>query len=69
MQKPGSGDREGRLADLVTFGQTLHHKQIVDLAMPLYEYLCGTCGRSFEMLRRMQEADCDLECPECKSRR
>ncbi|MBS1855180.1 MAG: zinc ribbon domain-containing protein [Acidobacteria bacterium] len=36
--------------------------------MPLYEYRCGTCGKSFEQLRRMQDADRDLECPECKSR-
>ncbi|MDE3165460.1 MAG: zinc ribbon domain-containing protein [Acidobacteriota bacterium] len=36
--------------------------------MPLYEYRCGTCGKRFEQLRRMQDADRDLECPECKSR-
>ncbi len=37
------------------------------LAMPLYEYRCRTCGRTFEMLRRMQDADRDLQCPECRS--
>lgn len=35
--------------------------------MPLYEYRCRTCGKSFEMLRRMTDADRDLECPDCLS--
>jgi putative FmdB family regulatory protein len=36
--------------------------------MPLYEYRCRECGRSFEMLRRMSDADRELECPECRSK-
>jgi putative FmdB family regulatory protein len=36
--------------------------------MPMYEYRCGACGKCFEQLRRMQDADVDLECPECRSR-
>ena len=35
--------------------------------MPLYEYRCRKCGKTFEMLRRMQDADRDVECPECRS--
>jgi putative FmdB family regulatory protein len=35
--------------------------------MPLYEYRCERCGKSFEMLRRMQDADRELQCPDCKS--
>ncbi len=35
--------------------------------MPLYEYRCSQCGNTFEMLRRMQEADQDLTCPSCES--
>ena len=35
--------------------------------MPLYEYRCEKCGTSFEMLRRIQDADRDVECPQCKS--
>ena len=35
--------------------------------MPLYEYKCRACGKHFEMLRRMQDADFDLECPDCRS--
>lgn len=35
--------------------------------MPMYEYRCRKCGRLFELLRRMQDADRELECPECLS--
>ena len=35
--------------------------------MPLYEYKCRTCGKSFELLRRMQDADGELKCPDCQS--
>lgn len=35
--------------------------------MPLYEYHCRQCGKSFELLRRMQEADRRLKCPHCGS--
>ncbi len=35
--------------------------------MPLYEYRCRVCGKTFEQLRRMQDADRELECPECRS--
>jgi putative FmdB family regulatory protein len=35
--------------------------------MPLYEYRCQKCGKSFEKLRRMQDADSETECPECRS--
>jgi len=36
--------------------------------VPMYEYRCRGCGKSFEQLRRMSDADRDLECPECRSR-
>jgi putative FmdB family regulatory protein len=35
--------------------------------MPLYEYQCRSCDKRFEMLRRMKDADADLECPDCHS--
>jgi putative FmdB family regulatory protein len=35
--------------------------------MPLYEYRCDKCGRSFEKLRRIQDADGDVQCPYCES--
>lgn len=33
--------------------------------MPLYEYQCQQCGNTFEMLRRIKDADGDAECPHC----
>lgn len=35
--------------------------------MPLYEYRCQSCGETFEKIRRMQEADREVECPRCES--
>ncbi len=37
--------------------------------MPLYEYLCLHCGHTFERLRPMREADADLQCPACASKK
>ncbi|MGO9086100.1 MAG: FmdB family zinc ribbon protein [Candidatus Sulfotelmatobacter sp.] len=34
--------------------------------MPLYEYHCLSCGNTFEMLRRIKDADSDVECPKCR---
>jgi putative FmdB family regulatory protein len=35
--------------------------------MPIYEYKCESCGKHYEQLRRMTDADTSLECPECRS--
>jgi len=35
--------------------------------MPMYEYRCRECGATYEQLRRMSDADRDLECPQCRS--
>ena len=35
--------------------------------MPMYEYRCKTCGKLFEKLRRLNDADRDIDCPECES--
>jgi putative FmdB family regulatory protein len=37
--------------------------------MPLYEYGCRSCGETFELIRRFQDADKDLECPKCHSKK
>ena len=37
--------------------------------MPIYEYKCDDCGKHYEQLRRMADADRDVECPECRSAR
>ena len=36
--------------------------------MPMYEYQCSKCGKVYEKLRRMQDADRDLECPYCHAK-
>ena len=35
--------------------------------MPIYEYRCDQCGRTFEKLRKMQDDDRDIRCPHCDS--
>ena len=35
--------------------------------MPIYEYKCESCGHEYEQLRRMSDADLNLECPDCRS--
>jgi putative FmdB family regulatory protein len=37
--------------------------------MPIYEYACDACGRSFEelIIRRSDEAD--VACPDCRGRK
>ncbi|RLA82476.1 MAG: zinc ribbon domain-containing protein [Deltaproteobacteria bacterium] len=36
--------------------------------MPLYEYLCKTCGYTFEVLQLKKEDEREVECPRCKSK-
>jgi putative FmdB family regulatory protein len=33
--------------------------------VPLYEYRCATCGRRFEVLRRVGQGSEGVVCPEC----
>jgi putative FmdB family regulatory protein len=35
--------------------------------MPIYEYRCERCGKTFEKRRNISEADRGIECPECAS--
>jgi len=37
--------------------------------MPIYEYKCSDCGKLYEQIRRMSEADSGVECPGCRSER
>ncbi|MBO9333260.1 MAG: zinc ribbon domain-containing protein [Roseiflexus sp.] len=37
--------------------------------MPLYEYQCGDCSRTFDLLRPYHLADETLDCPVCGSDR
>ena len=34
--------------------------------MPLYEYFCPSCNRSFEALRPALDADAPTVCPNCR---
>jgi len=35
--------------------------------MPLYEYVCSSCGQRFEKMMRFSEVDHLPECPQCHS--
>lgn len=37
--------------------------------MPLYEYQCEECGKIFEVLRSMKDADTAINCKKCESRK
>lgn len=32
--------------------------------MPLYEYFCSTCGKTFELLRKYEDMDKHVSCSE-----
>ncbi|MBN2547915.1 MAG: zinc ribbon domain-containing protein [Anaerolineales bacterium] len=34
--------------------------------MPIYEYLCLDCGKEFEVVRPMKEADLPIPCQQCQ---
>jgi putative FmdB family regulatory protein len=36
--------------------------------MAVYEYLCPKCGKQFELMRPMSEAEKPAKCPKCGSR-
>jgi len=35
--------------------------------MPIYEYVCNACGKRFEILRSIKEADSPILCKICQS--
>ncbi len=35
--------------------------------MPIYEYVCSTCGLKFELLRSFNQANAGAPCPRCKN--
>jgi putative FmdB family regulatory protein len=47
----------------------LLHDPVVDGSdlMPIYEFHCDHCGKSFELLCRMGEDESKIECPNCGS--
>jgi len=37
--------------------------------MPIYEYACATCGKSFEELIVRKSDEAEVACPACRGRR
>jgi putative FmdB family regulatory protein len=38
--------------------------------MPVYEYLCRSCGKPFELIESVSRHDAaKVRCPECKSKK
>jgi len=35
--------------------------------MPIYEYVCEDCGRKFDAMRSMKDADSPIACKGCQS--
>ena len=33
--------------------------------MPIYDYVCRSCGEKFDALRKLKDDDRDVECPRC----
>jgi len=39
-----------------------------EVAMPVYDYVCNDCHKSFELVLTLKEHDTDIKCPKCGSR-
>lgn len=35
--------------------------------MPVYEYVCSSCGQNFDKMRPMSQADAPIACVKCSS--
>jgi putative FmdB family regulatory protein len=35
--------------------------------MPIYEYICKDCGKRFEVIRSIKDADSPIACKSCQS--
>ena len=36
--------------------------------MPVYEYVCNDCNKTFELHLTLQQHDTEIKCPKCGSR-
>jgi putative FmdB family regulatory protein len=43
-------------------------KLVREVAMPVYDYLCNDCHKSFEKVLTLGEHDKPIACPHCGSR-
>ncbi len=35
--------------------------------MPIYEYICKSCGERFSLLQKVSSTEKDTDCPKCSS--
>ena len=40
-----------------------------DKIMPIYEYKCEKCGKTYELLRSISAEDKDIICPKCSAKK
>lgn len=36
--------------------------------MPVFDYVCGSCGQTYEVFHKVREVTGDVICPSCESR-
>ena len=36
--------------------------------MPVYDYVCNDCHKTFELILTLKEHDTEIKCPKCSSR-
>jgi putative FmdB family regulatory protein len=36
--------------------------------MPIYEYICSSCGERFSLLQKITATEKDTDCPKCRSK-
>ncbi len=37
--------------------------------MPIYDYQCSDCGKTYDVFHKVREVEDDIICPECNSRK
>jgi len=37
--------------------------------MPIYDYQCGECGKTYDVFHKVREVEEDIVCPSCSSRK
>ena len=35
--------------------------------MPIYDYRCDACGKTYDIFHKVREVEEDIQCPECGS--
>jgi len=37
--------------------------------MPIYDYQCGECGKTYDVFHKVREVEEDIVCPSCNSKK